>query len=554
VKIIMLVCTLVSGHAFLMGFFVISGYVLGLSLDAGRGRADNIPRYYVRRLLRIYPAHVVSIVFIAIVVLMSDRVVPAAASPMFGQMFSAPVSVVSLVFNWFLIRIELNGIAWTLALEMAVSLLFPVLYWTSRHPAKWIRVVALLGLIAISLVVGDRITEGGLALVGGTPAGALRSVLVQLSYVPEILNNLAFYGYLFYLGLIGEQVLRTVVPRIDGPSGSWLAGLVLLVTVWSAGATTPALVLVEALGVTFLVFCGAKMQTRNWLTRTLDSRFFTSLGTVSFSFYLYHFIIINVVGSVMFRLVDPVFVRTNPLVFVLGLFVLTFAVTAGVAAASYRLVERPLMEYSKRARASGRTTVVAMSMGMVLVALLPLLAKDVSYVAPAQVAAVTTGAAPTLGLPAPDRVTLPVHLTFGDSAIRRWMLSGWNDAEVARGRSFSWSEGLRSVLSAPIPHDRDVRMDFEALPFVYQGSPPQHVTIVLNGTQIGDIALGPGLQRYSVSMPAAALRDAVDVIELRYAYARRPKDVINTATDSRTLAVAWYSIDFAVQEPVTEQR
>jgi hypothetical protein len=52
-----------------------------------------------------------------------------------------------------------------------------------------------------------------------------------------------------------------------------------------------------------------------------------------------------------------------------------------------------------------------------------------------------------------------------------------------------------------------------------------------------------------VVLPSTALHNAVDVIELQYADARMPKDVLKGATDARTLAVAWYSIDFVAESP-----
>jgi hypothetical protein len=92
-------------------------------------------------------------------------------------------------------------------------------------------------------------------------------------------------------------------------------------------------------------------------------------------------------------------------------------------------------------------------------------------------------------------------------------------------------------------------MAFEALPFSYRRSPIQQVAIVVNGAKVGTVKLVSGLQRYSVVLPSTALHNAVDVIELQYADARMPKDVLKGATDARTLAVAWYSIDFVAESP-----
>lgn len=559
VVVIKLIATLVNGHAFLMGFFVISGYVLGLSLDAGQGREHNIRRFYVRRLFRIYPAHVVAIVVIMVFVLAFDRTHPAAASAAFERMFATPVSVIGVLLNWILIRIDMNPVVWTLTLEMAVSLVLPILYWASRHQAAWVRGATLLGLIIISLVVGDRITNGGRALMDMAPNGPLKPALIQYWNVPEHLNTLAIYGYFFYLGLVGNQLFARPLPAIGGGPGTWLVGLVLLVTVIASSArdigpasTKAVFLLVESLGVTFAVFWLVRTRRRNWVTRTFDSTFLTWLGTRSYSFYLYHFIALYGIASVMFHVMPAAFVDANPLVFSVVVFGLTFGVTAAVAAVSYRFVERPMIAYSKQPRFSGPMIAAVLTAGIVLVALSPFADAEWQWIkltSPGHGTTRPAAAARDSDLPLPDAVVLPVHLNFGDPATRRWMRRGWNDTEVANGRAFAWSDGRRSVLSAPIPDDRDVRMAFEALPFTYRRSPTQQIAIVLNGTKVGTVTLGSGLQRYSVVLPSTALHNAVDVIEFQYADARMPADVLRGATDARTLAVAWYSIDLAAQNP-----
>lgn len=146
-------------------------------------------------------------------------------------------------------------------------------------------------------------------------------------------------------------------------------------------------------------------------------------------------------------------------------------------------------------------------------------------------------------------VSLPLQLDIGDSTARRWMRRGWYEDEAAGGETFAWSDGVQSVLTVPLPTAGDIRMDFEVLPFVFRRSPQQRVTIVLNGTVIEELELRPGLQRYSVILPAAALRESLDTLEFRYAYARAPQEVLRNSLDVRLLAVAWYSIEFAVLNP-----
>src|SRR5438552_2029976 len=167
--LIKLVCLFLNGHTALMIFFVISGYVLGLSLDKGASRPDNVSRFYVRRGFRIYPAHLVALGFIAIAWF------PATLSPITG------------LFNALLLRVDMNGVAWTLVLEVAISLVFPLLYWTSRRSPGWVRAAILVGLIGVSFAVGNRTTQASVAVI----TDYLKPLLGQFASVPTFLNGLA---------------------------------------------------------------------------------------------------------------------------------------------------------------------------------------------------------------------------------------------------------------------------------------------------------------------------------------------------------------------------
>ncbi len=167
------------------------------------------------------------------------------------------------------------------------------------------------------------------------------------------------------------------------------------------------------------------------------------------------------------------------------------------------------------------------------------------------------GASPEPARPPPAPLSLPFHLVFGESATRRWMPRGWYDAEGAGRATLAWSAGDRSVLTVPLPRGGDIRVDFEALPFVFPHSPEQAVTVALNGTVIEKVRLHPGRQWYSVVLPAGALRASLDTLEFSYAYALSPQEVLHcwyclwgrSSPDIRTLAVAWYSLDFSERKP-----
>jgi len=99
-------------------------------------------------------------------------------------------------------------------------------------------------------------------------------------------------------------------------------------------------------------------------------------------------------------------------------------------------------------------------------------------------------------------------------------------------------------MDVPLPGGGDVRMDFECRPLSYPGGPQQTVSIVFNGKAVQQLTLDEGRASYSVILPAGPSRDRPDTIEFHYKVAQRPMDVIAGNTDTRSLAVVWYSIEF----------
>jgi hypothetical protein len=151
---------------------------------------------------------------------------------------------------------------------------------------------------------------------------------------------------------------------------------------------------------------------------------------------------------------------------------------------------------------------------------------------------------PALPPPPPVR-TLPTSVDFQDGMARMWM-TGWYPAEEAGGRVLAWSGGPQSTLTLSLPTDQDIRLTMEMLPFEFQGSPPQTVTVVLNDRTIEELELGSGLQSYSVILPEEDLRASTPIrLEFRYAWSRTVSEVIPSSPDSREIAVAWYSIELA---------
>jgi MoaA/NifB/PqqE/SkfB family radical SAM enzyme len=141
---------------------------------------------------------------------------------------------------------------------------------------------------------------------------------------------------------------------------------------------------------------------------------------------------------------------------------------------------------------------------------------------------------------------LPLRLVLGDGTAWASLRRGWYPGESSPGGPLRWSKGRRSALAVPLPAGGDVSMVLDCQPLAVPDCGPQRITVALNGEPVHDVVMSPGRGRYVVRLPAAVVRDgSLNRLEFRYAYARRPKSVLPDTTDTRVLAVAWYSIEFA---------
>lgn len=131
-------------------------------------------------------------------------------------------------------------------------------------------------------------------------------------------------------------------------------------------------------------------------------------------------------------------------------------------------------------------------------------------------------------------------LNFDAESTAGELVSGWSAFEkTPPGDTFVWAQAREAkvVLSGTAGVDRLVR--FRAWPFVWEGSPPQGVTVELNDVTLGTFPLGTAPSVSTAPSPAAAWRDGENVLTFRFTYAEAPKDRIRGAGDTRTLAAAF---------------
>jgi peptidoglycan/LPS O-acetylase OafA/YrhL len=138
---------LLPGHAALMIFFVISGFVLRVSLQYGPQDVTRATiRFHVARIFRIYPVVMFSILLAAIA--HDWQVPPTADRP------ATPLSLPTFIANLLMLDVSLNGTLWAIQLELLIAPVIVALYFVERRQGP--RVLA-----AIAVVTSVLSFDGG---------------------------------------------------------------------------------------------------------------------------------------------------------------------------------------------------------------------------------------------------------------------------------------------------------------------------------------------------------------------------------------------------------
>lgn len=309
-------------------FFVLSGFLLSLpfaNAALGAGPPPALPRYFRRRLLRVFPAY-----YAQLLILMLVGAWFVSWTPQSIGSFTAHLA---MFFNigWQPVR-PMVGVWWTLPVEMGFYLLLPLLAPFMR-PSRWAPVL-FLGL-ALSVIYrgwaaahfgplgGDRAFMAASQLPGNLAEfllGASAALLARYAALHKLPRPPAWMldlGFLAGLVLPAVWLWEIVLPA---GAGYWLGH-------WSMQVAPLAMGLPLSVAVLCLYW---GCRSGKYL---LANRAIYVLGLVSYSLYLWHFVIMQQLQQALGESYDslPHWIT----------FPLACAAVLGVATASYYLIERP---------------------------------------------------------------------------------------------------------------------------------------------------------------------------------------------------------------------
>ena len=303
---------LFSGHAALMVFFVISGFVLRVSLQHGpQDFAGAAIRFHIARFFRIYPIVIVGIL------------VAAVTYTFHAEAPAPPLTLSTLLANMALLSVSLNGTLWAIQLEVVMAPIIVGLFFLER----W---------------------QGPRALIA---VAALTTALVFRNWA--IWHPLSWHFFAFVVGMLLPTVGRNWVSRLSrGACGWWLAaaGLGLFLPWPLLGFYSKYSAIIEGYAAAVLVCIAAyRVDLANFAW--LDWRPVRLLGLASGSFYVLHMAVLPWIYPLVGGLIPAWFALQAPaLAGPLAIFA-TLALYAPIAVLSYYLVEAPGIALGRRVNA-----------------------------------------------------------------------------------------------------------------------------------------------------------------------------------------------------------
>jgi peptidoglycan/LPS O-acetylase OafA/YrhL len=299
---------LLPGHAFLMLFFVLSGFVLRVSLEHGpRSGPAAAAKFLISRLFRFYP-------IVAVAVIVAAVMAPAEVAH-----DAAPAR--RLAANLLLLDVSLNSHLWALQVELLMVPVILALFFLERRWGPY-------------AVAGVALAATGLVFVS------------RWAVWPPLSVNL----FAFVLGMGIPTLGRRFAAGLSARAAAgWAAGLavVLLLTGPCLGVYSRVGSILEAYGAAAVLSVAAYRGDAPGL-RWLDARWLRRLGSAAGSYYVLHMATVPAAVAVAAALIPAAWSTRAPGAVGLGVIAVWLLVIAPPLVCVSRLVEVPGIAVGRR--------------------------------------------------------------------------------------------------------------------------------------------------------------------------------------------------------------
>lgn len=320
----------VNGQNAVLLFFVISGLVIGRSLDRGKEirSGKGYLLFLIRRFLRIYPASIVAVLgmlLLAKLFLIGRAPLDLSSytntgiddwfAPWLNGAVFNPLKLRSVLGNFALASWSILLVAWTLYVEVTAAPLLPLFHYLSRRGNALLDITTMLALLALMLVGWGHLWcqywfAFHLGMLVDSRGQAIARRLTAAVRSPGIALTLAF------LSMAVTSMFTPEFPALMNACGTVGAFTLLSVLVWNPDGAA---------------------------NRFLNQPLLRWNGRLSYSFYLWHFSFLTVVVRGLYATLTHDQLRTWELPIFLGTLVVTGLLAFGVAQLSYNYIELPFV-------------------------------------------------------------------------------------------------------------------------------------------------------------------------------------------------------------------
>jgi peptidoglycan/LPS O-acetylase OafA/YrhL len=312
-KLYLYACQLtILGREFVIFFFVLSGFSIAYSLN----KIPQIGKFYIRRIVRIYPPYIVALCWAFIVFMILQNKVPGALPPGAQSVFSSFTATLKNIF--YVDNGSLISQFWSLKYEVIFYLLVP--FFLMKRNFYFIASVVI---AIISFYINWNHITG-------------ESILAR--YVLD-------YNIFFALGVFCFHHFKTVSPRFifNNKYVFFTVSLVFFLAMvvvrhWLDLELNKVSLLLAALFAVIFLF--------NFLHYQIKNKLLMFFGNISYTIYITHFASILLLKGILLKpgLIDSAEID-NKFIWMLGV---PFAIA--ISYVFYLLVEKPSKEYLKKAR------------------------------------------------------------------------------------------------------------------------------------------------------------------------------------------------------------
>ena len=293
-------------------FFVISGFTISKTFK----EAKNYRSYLIRRIMRVVPLYWL-IISIATMLWLSGLF----SLPYWMQEFETQpdlynflMHISMLSFLDYRIATSLLGVEWTISIEFFWYVFLPPLICFGKTVSR------LIGMIFVILILTGILSYISKELLG-------TSQPVKWSPIA--------HGHLFFIGII-SYYLRDRFKSISSQRPAiWIGvavALFALALTINFGGRRGVLVLSTAILIVYVTPARAE-----WTTKPLTNRVMLFLGSISYSIYLIHILVIHVLDDLSMLPASSI-----------GKFAIVYAITVALSTITYLLVEKPTNRAGRR--------------------------------------------------------------------------------------------------------------------------------------------------------------------------------------------------------------